>query len=287
MSKRRPCEGDEPNRSGGGCSTREPKRQRQGSSPCSRPATKTPVDDWERGYSIHKLGKDDFDSDAAERPPLVRIAAQHAPSSWSFVAHGTKIMARHAAASSPDNRVGIGARRIVHAAVGGKLLAFVFRYLHVLGPEPPPADKSWSWTTAEPPLPLDSSRVSSYAVHPDGRTVFVSMEKWRDNTSTIRTRNSTFALDTERLEWTHLGEWLLPFMGRAHYDRELDALVGICRFDGDGAGRLCCCDVPPPAAGTMPAWKLGKDVLFDANLEFHARVHGQQQVLFGREPGAR
>lgn len=72
-------------------------------------------------------------------------------------------------------------------------------------------------------------------------------------------------MDTERLEWSHLGDWLLPFQGRGHYDRELDAWVGMCRFK-EGEGHLCCCDVPPAAAGckTMPAWKLCKeDVLFD------------------------
>jgi len=90
--------------------------------------------------------------------------------------------------------------------------------------------------------------------------------------------NSTFTLDTESLEWTYLGEWLLPFKGEAHYDSELDAWVGLCLYK-EGAGHACCCDVPP-AAGcqTMPAWKLGKDLLFDAGSSTHA---GAKLVYMG------
>jgi len=85
-------------------------------------------------------------------------------------------------------------------------------------------------------------------------------------------------LDTESLEWTYLGEWLLPFKGEAHYDSELDAWVGLCLYK-EGAGHACCCDVPP-AAGcqTMPAWKLGKDLLFDAGSSTHA---GAKLVYMG------
>jgi len=46
------------------------------------------VDDWERGYSICKVGEED------DQPPLplVRIEAEHGRS-WFLVAHGSKIMA--------------------------------------------------------------------------------------------------------------------------------------------------------------------------------------------------
>ncbi|RCV40949.1 hypothetical protein SETIT_9G096200v2 [Setaria italica] len=51
--------------------------------------------------------------------------------------------------------------------------------------------------------------VSSYAVHPDGRTIFVSTES-----------GGTFTFDTaaEHLGWTEHGRWALPFAGRAHFD---------------------------------------------------------------------
>lgn len=250
------------------------------------------LDDWQRGYSIHRLGEDDFKSDAgldarAAECPLVRVQAQHAYT-CSFADHGSKILAMQPAGFSPGipvfdtetlemtvypfpkSRAVTGTSKLVHTSVGDRLVLFVFRYLEVLGPEPQPpvVESSWSWSSpVEPFSPFDSSRVSSYALHPDGRTIFMSVEDWRSVKPTSlakRKRNSTYTLDTERLEWTRLGDWLLPFKGRAHYDRELDAWVGICLFE-EGAGHLCCCDVPP-AAGcrTMPAWKFGKDLLFDA-----------------------
>ncbi|GJN16790.1 hypothetical protein PR202_gb03811 [Eleusine coracana subsp. coracana] len=53
---------------------------------------------------------------------------------------------------------------------------------------------------------------------------------------------------------------------------ELDAWVGLCLYK-EGAGHMCCCQVPPAAAGcnttTMPAWKLGLDAFFDAQSELH------------------
>jgi hypothetical protein len=78
-----------------------------------------------------------------------------------------------------------------------------------------------------------------------------------------------FTFDTKRLEWTYLGEWLLPFKGQAYYNGELDAWVGLCLYK-EGVGHLCCCQVPP-AAGckTMPIWKLGLDVFFDAKSKLH------------------
>ncbi|KAK3141621.1 hypothetical protein QOZ80_4BG0336220 [Eleusine coracana subsp. coracana] len=99
----------------------------------------------------------------------------------------------------------------------------------------------------------------------------MSVKCWQPNpdgkTSYYGDRNSTFTFDMERLEWTFLGDWLLPFTGRAHYDHELDAWVGLCQYE-EGAGRVCCCEVPPAAgvgSQTMPSWKLGEDVLFDSS----------------------
>ncbi|XP_062201501.1 uncharacterized protein LOC133904034 [Phragmites australis] len=261
------------------------------------------VDDWEKGYSIHKVGEDDFDSDAdagvddlrPAKSPVVRIEAHH-PYPWALAAHGSKILAMYPSDSSPGipvfdtetlgvtvypyprSRYAIRAYKPVYASVGDRLVAFVFPHLEVLGPEPPPlppieTEMPWSWTSVEPVAPFASCLVSSYALHPDGRTIFMSVKGWQpnpDQTLSFRgQRNSTFTLDTESLEWTYLGEWLLPFKDRAYYDRELDAWVGLCLYK-EGVGHVCSCDVPP-AAGceTMPAWKLGNDLFFDMNSETH------------------
>jgi hypothetical protein len=248
------------------------------------------LDDWERGYSIRKVDEEDLDSGAgqlpADEPPLVRIEAQHGYS-WSFAAHGSKIFAMCPSASSPgipvfdtetlgvsvcpfpQSRNSIRYYKPLYASAGDRLVAFAFPYLDVLVE----AEKPWSWTSVEPFAPFASCLVSGYALHPDGRTIFMSVECWRPNPNNSLSigggRNSTFTFDTESLAWTYLGEWLLPFRGRAHYDGELDAWVGLC-FYREGAGHLCCCDVPP-AAGcqTMPAWKFCKDLLFDVESGTH------------------
>ncbi|GJN26530.1 hypothetical protein PR202_gb14467 [Eleusine coracana subsp. coracana] len=89
-----------------------------------------------------------------------------------------------------------------------------------------------------------------------------------------KSRSSTFTFDMERLVWTHVGEWLLPFKGRGYYHRELDAWVGICLYKEGAGRRVCCCDVPP-ASGceTMPASKLGRDVFYDADRGSRGDVH--------------
>ncbi|CAN6229442.1 unnamed protein product [Urochloa humidicola] len=256
------------------------------------------VDDWERGYSIYRVG--DLGTDAADLDapptPLVRIEAQHGYS-WSFAAHGSKIFAMCPSESSPGipvfdtetlgitvcpsppSRNSVTTYRPVYASTGDKLVAFVFPYQDVLvGPQPPPAEaaRPWSWTSVEPLAPFATCLVSGYALHPDGRTLFMSVKGWNPNpheTLAIRgERRSTFTFDTESHEWSYLGEWLLPFKGRADYDSDLDAWVGLCLYK-EGVGHVCCCDVPPAAAAgcqtTMPAWKLGKDLLFDATSRMH------------------
>ncbi|KAL6652033.1 hypothetical protein ACP70R_010958 [Stipagrostis hirtigluma subsp. patula] len=256
------------------------------------------VDDWEGGYSVHRVAEEAFvsDSDAGgldtcpALSPLVRIEARQ-PFSLSFAAHGTKILAMRPSLFSPGvpvfdtetlgmtvcpyppGGVPLGINRPVYATAGGKLLSFDEYNLNVLAP---PTEESWAWTCVEQDPPFVSSLASGYAVHPDGRTVFVSADGWspyagRVTHSLLKTRKSTFAFDMERLEWTHVGEWLLPFRGRGFYDGELGAWVGLCRSEEGGAGRVCCCYVPPAAAAgceaAMPAWKLGQDVFFDADRE--------------------
>ncbi|GJN01841.1 hypothetical protein PR202_ga19142 [Eleusine coracana subsp. coracana] len=133
-------------------------------------------------------------------------------------------------------------------------------------------EEKWSVTSMEHWLPFDSRPVRGYAVHPDGRTVFMSVEGYNpDLGSTFsydlyRDRCCTYAFDTERLDWTYLGEWILPFQGQGHYDSELDAWVGIClyRKSEQVGGRVCCCDVPSAVEprDTVPVSKLCVDVLF-------------------------
>ena len=60
-------------------------------------------------------------------------------------------------------------------------------------------------------------------MHPDGRTIFFSLQvryiPWRDI--------GTYSFDIKGREWRSHGEWVLPFRNRGYYDRELDAWVGL------------------------------------------------------------
>jgi hypothetical protein len=149
----------------------------------------------------------------------------------------------------------------VLASVADKLYMLVESSLAVLGAPPPPNSdeyKTWAWTFVPEHLPFEAPYVKSSAVHPDGRTLFVSA------------KGRTFSLDTGRLEWTCRGNWAMPFSGEAYFDEELEAWVGLCIHEG-GFGRVCSCDAVPVATEcqTMPAWKLGKDQLFYTDHERH------------------
>ncbi|TVU45091.1 hypothetical protein EJB05_04562, partial [Eragrostis curvula] len=115
---------------------------------------------------------------------------------------------------------------------------------------PPPLEHAggqncvWQWYQLPKP-PFKRKHVVSHALHPDGRTIFVSTER--------RGAAATFAFDTEAaaagFEWKRHGEWALPFDGPAHFDAALDAFVGLSK-DPDALGHLCSCDAAPAPAAT-------------------------------------
>lgn len=241
------------------------------------------VDDWERGYSVRKIDVDTFhhssnlqEAEALPEPPVVRFEGYHGRL-WFFGAHGTNILAlpAYGTADFPVyDMETLGITLCAHpnghkicgpplmASVAGKLYMLVESSLAVLGDRPPPdgdEDTTWAWTFMPGHLPaFQGPDVKSLAVHPDGRTLFVSAKR------------RTFSLDIESLEWTCQGNWVMPFSGEAYFDDELDAWVGLCIYE-DGFGHVCSCDAVPVAAEcqTMPAWKLSKDQLFYADREGH------------------
>uniref|UniRef100_A0ACD5Y5B5 Uncharacterized protein n=1 Tax=Avena sativa TaxID=4498 RepID=A0ACD5Y5B5_AVESA len=142
----------------------------------------------------------------------------------------------------------------------------------------------WAWTrVSSSPLRLPGCdrdgpvEITSYTMHPDGRTVFVSAHARGGGPG--NTYAGTFSLDTggegDAARWTRQGEWLLPFQGQGHYDADLDAWVGL-----HSRGYLCTCDVPAPLADArsgdddddnapappQPTWELVRaDSLFYAD----------------------
>ncbi|XBI14089.1 hypothetical protein VPH35_140735 [Triticum aestivum] len=124
----------------------------------------------------------------------------------------------------------------------------------------------------EPFTPYKDSYVSACALHPDGRTIFVSVRRRSGDYRTSFVEEDpeqeaekkdperwsvrqlgTFALDTQSEWecWTQYGTWYLPFEGQAHYDSDLGAWVGKTHAARDGQGyrndeheHLCSYDVP-------------------------------------------
>ncbi|VAH69170.1 unnamed protein product [Triticum turgidum subsp. durum] len=250
------------------------------------------VDDWESGYSVRKIdidamysdaGADLDDDDEAEPlpdPPVVRFYGRHCRLSH-FGAYGTSILAMpvHCDATGAfpifDTKT-LGLTLCPHpggsslpskplfASVAGELYLTVGSSTIVLDALQPPGndeDKQWSWIRSPKILvPFNSGDVVSFAVHPNDRLLFVSQAA------------RTFCLDTKCSTWMTLGNWVMPFKGQAYFDDELDAWIGLCCHKG-GGGYVCSCDAPPLAdyatMSIMPAWKLGKDQLFNADDDRH------------------
>ncbi|RCV25032.1 hypothetical protein SETIT_5G134000v2 [Setaria italica] len=269
------------------------------------------LEDWEQGYTIRKIDVESFDAASGDggggidankdpevlpEPPVIRVEAEHGQAAL-FTALGTRILAlqRSAGAGVPvfdtatlglavapqpqgdalansPTLVAIGGDRIyglegtkAAAAAGDREL----RHFEVLRAPAPPGRTLWSWSAVPAPPPFNPSSVLCHAAHPDGRTVFFSAECAAGSKAG---GSGTFSFNTQRLEWTCHGNWLLPFTGQAHYDAKLDAWVGICGgdtdTDGDDAGaargRVCSCGVVAPGRRRVPApeCKLGAEPLF-------------------------
>ncbi|KAL6899810.1 hypothetical protein ACP4OV_006468 [Aristida adscensionis] len=250
------------------------------------------LDDWEKGYSIHKLDlSSDPDAAAAaadDEPPNQPPAGDgagditteqrlpsatfriEAPRGFSglFTAFGTKIMATHRTPRRAAPMFDVRTR------VDGKLLLLDHfnSAFQMLVPPPPETEPNvellWEWGWL--PAPPFRHYVVAHAVHPDGSTVFFSAQK-----AETGRRRATFSFDVKQSKWTRRGAWRLPFGGRGYYDGELDAWVGLSG-DPDSRGHLCACEVvssshaddhvddgqPPAPAPAPPAWKLSKEKLF-------------------------
>uniref|UniRef100_A0A0E0KUV3 Uncharacterized protein n=1 Tax=Oryza punctata TaxID=4537 RepID=A0A0E0KUV3_ORYPU len=258
------------------------------------------MDDWEKGYGIYRVDVDSFDPDAEfdsdseaecqarprddELSPLVRVEAPIKLSRW-ITAHGSKIfmMLPVRGEAIPGIPVFDTVTRAMMVcpwpenygeqfqpfcvSVGDRLIRLCNPCFQVLGAQPPPRtdhlNDPWAWEeisddNALSMPPFSSSRVSAYAVHPDGRTIWVSGD------GSYGDRNNTFSFGTEHVEWAHVGEWLMPFEGQAHYVGELDAWVGLSRVH---KGYLCCCPndgYGPWGEGPFTS-RIGSEMMFRAD----------------------
>lgn len=104
-------------------------------------------------------------------------------------------------------------------------------------------------------------------MHPDGRTIFVSVQDERE----LNAPGSTFCFDVDDESNALKGvfDWTLPFRGRCHFVNELNAWVGRSK-SYDSIGHLCACPVVTPGHNSSrPCWKISKEDVFSNNLAEH------------------
>ncbi|TVU27898.1 hypothetical protein EJB05_19399, partial [Eragrostis curvula] len=132
-----------------------------------------------------------------EPPVVARIDVAH-HKVQNFVSHDTKIFAMPHEEASPaipvfdTHTLGLSLCPCIDgnygeplfASAAGKLFAFMddLTALYLAG-DPTPHDgasaAAWSWTSMDWPPPFYASHVTCYALHPDGRTLFVSADASR------------------------------------------------------------------------------------------------------------
>ncbi|TVU37277.1 hypothetical protein EJB05_10583, partial [Eragrostis curvula] len=247
------------------CNSRK-RQRREGGDPCCSYCAKRKhlylaLDDDKGGnnpgYTIHKLDADNMEDHHHLPAPVLRVAAP-GRGPMAFTAVGTSIFVvtnpdsdRYDDPRAPptlvyDTQTGALASGPAFPAAFWRAAALwlsVMSWAPALCLDPWGPAMAWSWRQVQstPSLPLSTTLggavITSYAVHPDGHTLFVS------------TRHDTHSLDTSDGDgvWKELGDWVLPFQGQAYYDAELDAWVGLHRKED---GYVCCCPVVSTRGGT-------------------------------------
>nr|CAB3498240.1 unnamed protein product [Digitaria exilis] len=222
-------------------------------------------DDWSWGYSIRKIdllaGDGDCegsrpssssmsDVDYNLPPPIFRFQAPRGHPNYFAGAFDSKILAMHPMdpqfSLNPNAGVPIfdvrkrclmvGPRQRpdllhpIYVPVGGRLFSLAAGSFQLLYPPPDANSYSegfvWTWQTLPDP-PFDHKQVTSYAVHRDGRTMFVS----------TRDSPAIFSFDTAESArnacmWKQHAQCQLPFNGRGYFVAELGALdVKFCNVN--------------------------------------------------------
>ncbi|CAN6303557.1 unnamed protein product [Urochloa humidicola] len=178
----------------------------------------------------------------------------------------------------------------IYVMVGGRLFALADGSFELLYLPPCDADgrdegSRWVWRKL-PELPFRSEHVTCYAVHRNGRTVFVSIGGC-GAPATLSFDTAEIVIKYGECKWKHHGQWQLPFTSRAYYVPGLEAWVGLS--NPSTIGHLCTCNVVPTnshSADTIgqqqcPTMKISKEKQFS---EVRGENHvGATLVYTGRE----
>ncbi|VAH82906.1 unnamed protein product [Triticum turgidum subsp. durum] len=236
------------------------------------------LDDWKDGFSIHKIDADDDDADLGQ-PPVLRLVspAPGFPMRFAVVGSNIVIVTNPRCGQAPTlfydtKRTGLAVGPPLpgplvgdfHTSVATADMLYALSFHHrnqqhsfeVMSWEesPNPCTMSCSWTSVPSPPPFEEDEwITSYAVHPDGHTIFMS------GVNKYNLKRRTFSFDTKYCEWRFHGEWALPFQGQGYYDNTLDGWVGLHED-----GYICACQVAPRsrASTIQPEWKVVKGKLF-------------------------
>ncbi|KAF7039110.1 hypothetical protein CFC21_049168 [Triticum aestivum] len=233
------------------------------------------LDDWEDGFSIHKIDAADDDADLGQ-PPVLRLVspAPAYPMRFAVLGSNIVIVTDPYCGQAPTlvydtKRTGLAVGPPLpgplvgdfHASVATAEMLYALSFcqwgqqhsFEVMSRAPPsPRTMGWSWRSVPSPPPFEEDEwITSYAVHPDGHTIFMSVL----NNHNMKRR--TFSFDTGHVEWRFHGERALPFQGQGYYDSTLDAWVGL-REDG----YVCACQVAPRSGAMRPEWKIVKEKMF-------------------------